>query len=278
MATPDKHNGILRKIRRLQQRYLTLRYLPETKRLRNLYLALMQDCLTGRIYEDPPLPVLRLSEFEAHRRELGLDWPSVAHTMIGRRRMANLRHLVENVILHRIPGDLIETGVWRGGACIYMRAILKAYDIRDRRVWVADSFKGLPEPDPEQYPADKGDSFHTYRELAVPQQEVERNFQRYGLLDGQVVFLKGWFKDTLPTAPIQSLAILRLDGDMYESTMDALESLYGKLSVGGFVIVDDYHAVESCRKAVDEFRLSRDINDRIEEIDGTGVYWQKWQI
>ena len=270
------HQEILRKIRRAQQRYLTLRYLPKTRRLRNLYLCLMQDCLTNSIYEDPPLPVLGLPGFEVYRRDLGLDWPSIAHTMIGRRRMTNLRLLVENIILHGIPGDLIETGVWRGGACIYMRAILKAYDIKNRKVWVADSFEGLPKPDAELYPADKGDEFHTYRELSIPQEEVQRNFSRYGLLDEQVVFLKGWFKDTLPTAPIQSLAILRLDGDMYESTMDALNALYDKLSVGGFVIVDDYHVVEGCRKAVTEFRSLRNIADPIEEIDETGVYWQKW--
>lgn len=272
----QRHQEILRKIRRAQQRYLSFRYLPEAKRLRNLYLGLMQDCLIGRIYEDPPLQVLGLEGFDAFRREVGQDWPSVAHTMIGRRRMSNLRHLVENVILHCIPGDLIETGVWRGGACIYMRAILKAYNIKDRKVWLADSFEGLPEPSPEHYPADKGDVFHTYQELAVSMDEVKRNFERYGLLDDQVCFLKGWFKDTLHTAPIKSLAILRLDGDMYESTMDALNALYDKLSVGGFIIVDDYHAVEGCRKAVDDFRSSRNIHDPIEEIDETGIYWQKW--
>jgi hypothetical protein len=95
------------------------------------------------------------------------------------------------------------------------------------------------------------------------------------LLDEQVVFLKGLFKDTLPQAPIKSLALLRLDGDMYESTLDALTSLYDRLSVHGSLIVDDYHVVPNCRAAVDKFRTSRGIIDPICEIDGVGVYWIK---
>lgn len=270
------YQEFLRKLRRASQRYLTTRYTPEKKRLRNLYISLMENCLTNSIYQDPSFTKQGMKDFDPKLREFGWDWPSVAHTMIGRRRMSNLRSLVENVILHGIPGDLIETGVWRGGACIYMRAILEAYGISDRRVWVADSFEGLPPPNPNEYPSDSGDVFHTYTELIVPLEEVQRNFSRYGLLDDQVVFLKGWFRDTLSTAPIDKLAILRLDGDMYESTTNALESLYDKLSIGGFVIVDDYHMVESCRKAVEDFRLSRGITDVIQEIDNVGVYWQKW--
>ena len=270
-----RYYEFIRKIRRAQQRYLTTRYTPEKKRLRNLYISLIQDCLTGSVYEDPPLQATVAGGFDSNLREFGCDWPSIAHTMIGKRRMANLRALVENVILHGVDGDFIETGVWRGGACIYMRAILHAYGVTDRKVWVADSFEGLPPPNAELYPADHGDLFHTYPELAVSLDEVKRNFAHYGLLDVRVEFLKGWFRDTLPSAPIKALSILRLDGDMYESTMDALNSLYDRLSVWGFVIVDDYHVVEGCRKAVDEFRCERGLVDRIEEIDGVGIYWQK---
>jgi hypothetical protein len=80
--------------------------------------------------------------------------------------------------------------------------------------------------------------FHTHKEFVVPLEEVKRAFARYGLLDDQVVFLKGLFKDTLPTAPIATLALLRLDGDMHESTMDALVNLYHRLSSGGTLIVE----------------------------------------
>ena len=193
--------------------------------------------------------------------------------MIGLKRLDNLQFCVETIIQEGIEGDLIETGVWRGGACILMRAVLAAYVIEDRKVYVADSFKGLPKPDLEDCP-DKGDKHHIQMFLAVSQDEVENNFRRFGLLDDQVVFLKGWFKDTLPNAPIKKLAVLRLDGDMYGSTMDALINLYPKLSKGGFCIIDDY-ALHGCRKAVDDFRTKNSIHAEMKVVDWTGRYWRK---
>lgn len=242
---------------------------------RNRYLDLMQSCLAGVIYEDAPLPVLGQKHYDSQLREYGWDWPSKAHTMIGIKRLANVRMLVENIIKNRVPGDLIETGVWRGGACIMMRAVMAAYKEKGRRVWLADSFEGLPAPTPELYPADAGEKFHEYSELAVSIDEVKNNFRKYNLLDEQVVFLKGWFKDTLPSAPITKIALLRLDGDLYESTITPLEVLYDKVSVGGFVIVDDYHVVKGCKQAIQDFCASRNFKPEIIEIDGVGVYWQK---
>ena len=262
-------------VRRMVTAYMQYRDYGELREARHRYLELMQNCLTGTIYEDPPLKVLGSEQFNAELREYGWDWPSQAHSMIGSKRMGNLRALTERVIFGGVAGDFIETGVWRGGACIFMRAVLKAYGVRNRKVWLADSFVGLPAPDAVTYPADTGDRFHTYTELAVSIDEVKRNFEKYGLLDHQVKFLKGWFKDTLPSAPIGRLALLRLDGDMYESTMDALKYLYDKLSPRGYVIVDDYRVVAGCREAVDDFRASRGISDAIIEIDGVGVFWQK---
>jgi len=265
----------LRALRRLAVSLLRYRHFGRLRRARQLYLQLMLDCLTGSIYEDPPLKALGSDTFDPTLREYGWDWPSMAHSMIGRKRMENLRLLAERALFDGIPGDFIETGVWRGGACIYLRAILEAYGVRERHVWAADSFEGLPPPDADTYPADAGDTFHTYRELAVPLEAVKRNFERYGLLDDHIVFLKGWFRDTLPGCQTGPLAILRMDGDMYESTMDALTHLYDRVSAGGYVIVDDYRVVDGCRQAVDDFRARRGILDEIVEIDGVGVFWQK---
>ncbi|OOP56564.1 MAG: hypothetical protein AYP45_08425 [Candidatus Brocadia carolinensis] len=248
----------------------------ERARLIRLHLQLLQDCLCGIIYEDPPLKTLAVEKFDAKLREYGWDWPSFAHTMIGRKRLANLCALVESVLGEGIEGDLIETGVWRGGACILMRGVLDAYCVKDRNVWLADSFEGCPQPNSEKYPADADDKFYTYPELSVSIEEVKRNFEKYGLLDDQVKFLKGWFKDTLPNAPIEKLAVLRLDGDLYESTMDVLVALYDKLSEGGYVIIDDYHVVEGCKKAVNDFLIHRGEIPEKKEIDGVGVYWRKF--
>ncbi len=205
----------------------------------------------------------------------GGHWPLRAETMIGRARLDNIEQCVTTVVRDAVPGDVIETGVWRGGGVILMRAVLAAHGVRDRTVWVADSFQGLPPPDVENYPADAGDQHFTKDELAVSRHEVEQNFARYGLLDGQVRFLEGWFEDTLPSAPIERLAVLRLDGDMYSSTMQALEALYPRLSVGGFVIVDDYGEIPSARQATEDFRAAQAITDPVIDIDGSGVYWRR---
>jgi O-methyltransferase/8-demethyl-8-(2,3-dimethoxy-alpha-L-rhamnosyl)tetracenomycin-C 4'-O-methyltransferase len=239
-----------------------------------LYLDLMQKCLTNTVYEDPAQDPWSGGKFDPDKRAAGQDWPSVAHTMIGQQRMTNLRQVVESVLADRIPGDLIETGVWRGGACIFMRAILKAYGVTDRRVFVADSFEGLPPPNPDLYPADAGDQHYTFEPLAVSLEQVQANFAKYDLLDHQVVFLKGWFKDTLPTAPVDRLSVLRLDGDMYESTMDALVALYDKVSPGGYIIVDDF-VMAGCNKAILDFRAQRGIVEPIVGIDRMSAYWRK---
>jgi len=212
---------------------------------------------------------------DPNQREVGGDWPTEAETMIGMRRLDNLQWCITQAIRNDVPGDLIETGVWRGGATIFMRAVLKAYGVNDRRVFVADSFAGLPKPSPQLYPQDKDDPHWTYKNLAVGVDVVKANFARYGLLDDQVRFLVGWFRDTLPTAPIERLAVARLDGDMYESTMDGLVNLYDKLSLGGYIIIDDYKNLKGCRQAVDDFRTGREISEPIQEIDWTGVFWQK---
>ena len=159
----------------------------------------------------------------------GRQWPRTAETMVGLKRLRNIRECVEQVLEDQIPGDLIETGVWRGGSCIYMRAILAAHEISDRTVWVADSFEGLPPP---TLPQDEGLNLNEYPELAVGVDEVRANFERYGLLDDQVRFLIGWFADTLP-GPVRQLAVLRLDGDLYESTWDAMTALEPLVSRAG---------------------------------------------
>jgi Macrocin-O-methyltransferase (TylF) len=249
--------------------------------VRTLYLDLMKRVLTNVIYEDERLLDLRgETAFDLEARTAGLDWPSQAHTMIGLKRLDNLQHCIEYVIEHDIPGDLIETGVWRGGACIFMRAMLRAYDVHDRLVWLADSFAGLPEPGERSHATDHClagtiSIADLNRDLlAVPVETVRRNFERYGLLDEQVRFLEGWFRDTLPTAPIDRLAVIRLDGDMYESTMDALTSLYPKLSVGGFVIIDDY-ILEMSSQAVHDYRATAGVHDPIQQIDTYGAFWQR---
>jgi O-methyltransferase len=240
-----------------------------------LYLDLLKRSLTNWIYAEGEAKLLPDAPFDFRRRLEGRDWPILAQTMIGIQRLNNLQSCVEQVLQDQIPGDLIETGVWRGGATILMRGILQAYGVKDRVVWVADSFEGLPPPNTQKYPHDAGLNLHQYQHLAISLEEVQHHFACYGLLDKQVHFVKGWFKDSLHQAPIEQLSVLRLDGDLYESTMDALTALYPKVAVGGFVIVDDYNDIAACRQAVDDYRREQEISDSIIPIDWTGVYWRR---
>lgn len=254
------------------------RSLVASPTIHELYLDLMKRCLVNSIYEDNALYTdlygHDIARYDGLARQEGLDHPRVAHTMIGMKRLNNIQSCLEDVIAHNVEGDVIETGVWRGGATIFMRAILKAHDITNRKVWVADSFEGLPAPDEVKYPQDQEMRLHLVSHLAVSLEQVKDNFKKYNLLDDQVCFLKGWFKDTLPTAPIKKLAILRLDGDLYESTMQALIALYDKVSIGGYIIIDDF-AIQACNQAVHDFRAERNITQQLIPIDTCTVYWQK---
>jgi O-methyltransferase len=203
------------------------------------------------------------------------DWPLYAQSMIGQVRLRSLRECVETILVDQVPGDLIEAGVWRGGACVLMRAVLAAHGDGERSVWCADSFAGLPPPDPELHPADRAMRLHREPELAVPRTEVEATFRRYRLLDDRVRFVEGWFSDTLPELAGRTWSLIRVDGDMYGSTMDALRNLYPGLAPGGFVIVDDYGAVEACRRAVEDFRREGAITEPLVRIDWTGVLWRR---
>lgn len=244
-------------------------------RLVQRYLNLLEATLTGMVLEDAPDDDWSGEEFHPHRRLVGGDWPSLACSMIGGVRMRNLRYVCETVVLDGVRGDFIETGVWRGGACIMMKGILEAYGDDTRRVFVADIFAGNFPTMGNGGTMDPGLLPESYEKLAVSRAQVERNFRRFGLLDERVVFLEGWFKDTLPDAPIDQLAVLRLDGDMYESTMQALDALYHKLWYGGFVIVDDFGLRDGqCAKAVHDFRERYAIGSPILPIDGMGTYWR----
>jgi O-methyltransferase len=265
---------------------------------KQLYLDLMKNALTYLIYgQEEFMPAQRPHDFirrcvfdalskrnivpmrrlplNLENRLEGRDWPAVGLTMIGMKRLNQLQECAEDVLAHNVPGDFIEAGTWRGGAAIFLRAILKANGVRDRNVWVADSFEGLPPPDVKKYPADGGDYDYTNPILAVPLEQVKRNFERFGLLDGQVQFVKGWFRDSLPSLHDKKWSVIRLDGDMYESAMDGLKYLYPNLSIGGYVVIDDYGGLECCHEAVHDYRNANRINEEIQKVDWTGVYWRR---
>jgi O-methyltransferase len=199
--------------------------------------------------------------------------------MMGMGALNNLHECLNAIHADNIPGDLVEAGVWRGGGTIFMRAVLAAHGDETRRVWACDSFEGLPKPT-DQFAADHGDKLWQSEYLAVSVDQVKANFQKYGLLDDRTIFLKGFFSDTMPTAPISQIAVLRLDGDMYESTIVVLNALYRKVSPGGFIIIDDYGMIPGCNRAIDDFRRGANIAEPLEIIgyvnqEPLGAFWRK---
>jgi O-methyltransferase len=261
----------------------------------NRYLDLLSLCLTrsmdeplGRVPRNHTTAWKRLrtaiyeginAEFNKQGLALVETRMGQRETMVSREALRNIYDCVEAVVVNGTEGDLLEAGVWRGGSAIFMRGCLEVFveliDVPRRKVWAADSFEGLPKPDPKSYPADDGDE-HWKQGLGVGGVEtVKQNFAKYGLLDERVQFLVGWFKDTLPAAPIEKLAVLRLDGDMYESTWQVLDAMYEKLSPGGFCIVDDYGCVPGCKKAVDDYREKHGIAEPMQKVDWTVYCWRK---
>jgi O-methyltransferase len=262
----------------------------EVRRLRAQYLDLLEKAILHLLYRPidvAPWPVEMeagmtqflesdlgrsiVSSDPVDRRRKGLDFPEYALSLGGVARLANARRCVETVLEDDVPGDVIETGVWRGGISILMRGVLEAWGA-DRSMVVADSFEGLPAPDPS-IAADRVFTDDDAGRFAVSEGEVRANFANFGFED-RVEFLRGWFSDSLPTLDDRTWSVIRMDGDLYESTMDALTNLYPRLSPGGFVIVDDW-ILPPCRAAVEEFRAQHQIEDPIEQVDFASTCWRR---
>lgn len=306
--------------------------------LPSLYLDVVKRALCNFIYEDPSTwaygpdkQLVPLNRFDLRRRVLGQDLPLQAHTMVGWRRLTNIESCAKAVIDAGVPGDFVETGVLRGGSAIFMRAVLRAYGVTDRRVFACDTFVAPQEPQPSLVRDAVGKAIFKvvswltripsarwrrslFRFMEVRQRSwppsvnpssewvdfclalvryaeknqallrprdvtsvsaVRSHFARYGLLDSQVELVQGFFADTLPKAPIQRVALLRCDGDTYESTRSVLDVLYDKVSVGGYVIIDDYHSFADAKDAVDQFRSAHAIADELSKVDDSAVFWRK---
>jgi hypothetical protein len=276
---------------------------PPIHRARRAYLDMLQSFVLGNIYGRAEKSMkldgsLKYTEYNATKRIVGEDMTYLGTTMIGIRRLQALEDLIVTILDRQIPGDIVETGVWRGGASIYALAVLRAYlytpptlsreqsvsshlsvATNHRRVYLCDSFAGLPPGNKNLHKDDVGWSGLTY--LSVSDEEVVRHIQEFNTMDSRVVIVKGFFNESIPALqqkvliPQQrAIAILRLDGDMYESTMDVLYHLYSAVSVGGFVIVDDWDGFPAKDACLDFFQVHQ-IQPEIVPVDRWSVYFQK---
>lgn len=287
----------------------------QVTKLRRRYLELLRQALADRLYRPEPQTELSPAELaraqeiltRVRERYLGqLDNPDLplqrrqlleflcqadattmatflrensprAHTLASAKALSNLQELAVRAVEEKVQGDFLEVGAWRGGAAILLRAVLEALGDRHRQVWLADSFQGFPAPDPQVDVVDAvvAEYLQAIGGFTASLEEVRDNFKRYGLLDKRVRFLNGWFQQTLPEAPLGKLALVRFDGDFYEATRCALESLYDRISPGGFLIVDDYSPLFGALRAVDEFRAARGIRAKLVKVDDQVHYWRK---
>ena len=251
-------------------------------RARFAYTEMVKSVVTGVVYlqaEPQVIPTLsrpRMSvkEFNLEKRKVGLDWTYLGDTMTGWMRIDNVRKLLIDVMTNGVPGDFIETGVWRGGMSIFARSVIHAYNQSHRKSYVCDSFRGLPPGNSNLHRGDAGWDNTPY--LEVDSNIVVNSFAKYSLLDSNVVFVKGFFNDTMePLSNItDKFAIMRLDGDMYQSTVDVLYNFYDKLSIGGYLIMDDWYGFPS-KDACEDFFNVHGFHPEIIQIDNLAAYWKK---
>lgn len=182
--------------------------------------------------------ISKLSPYDLTKRFNGQDWPPFAHTMVGHQRIRNVRAAIESVVTSGIEGDFAELGSWRGGCSIFAKLAFDAYAQDARRVHVFDAFGEIP---PGEFGADGYGSEARRKYLAVSEDTVRHNFDKYGALDDRVLFHKGLFSSSTAafskSPDAKRLAILRVDGNFYESYQDSMYNLYGFVPIGGIVIV-----------------------------------------
>jgi hypothetical protein len=250
---------------------------PNPSEIVNKYLKLIEMAVTGSLTDEAGrcngfargCPLAELLPYNATLRQEGNDWPPFGHTMVGHARLQNIRDALFDIALKGVPGDFAELGVWRGGSCIFAKAIINTTpELEGRKVHVFDAFETLP---PNAY----GEN---YKFLATREDTVRHNFAKYGVLDDNVMFYKGLFNNTVPQFYRDSLStslqisVLRIDGNYYDSYQDALYYLYGLVPVGGWVIFDDYYSHPDVQAAWADFSSAQGVAATVTRIDVHGAY------
>ena len=251
------------------------------------YLGFFRDVLLNRIWA--PGPHL----MDGRRMPAG----DQAVSMAGQRRLDSFAAQVAQAVEDGVAGHVIETGTWRGGASFMAAKTLELMGDALRRVYLCDSFKGIPpqdtyetsssEPMPLEIRGAYSDRWaHTMNLLNHNSAErVKRDAAAFGLDVGRLRFVEGFFNESIPrllaAAPDLRFAVVRLDGDTFRSTYETIELLYPRLSDGGFLIVDDYMGWTTCRTAINMWREKHNVTEPIIVVPHgefdiiNGVYWRK---
>ena len=220
---------------------------------------------------------LKITKFDPIERKYGLDWPPFGYTMIGNTRLENFRAAIEDVNRNKIPGVIIEMGVWRGGAMIMAMAVMNEYKsmyngIMDRELYVLDAFEEIPKT---SYGRNADFLFNT-------EQDVRDNFKVFDVYndnDIAVHFKKGLFQTTVPNIAadpnITSIAVLRVDGNFYDSYQDCLYYAYEKVPIGGIVIFDDVMSHKAVMRCWNDFKADQGLTEDLNRIDLHSAWFRK---
>lgn len=242
------------------------------------YLSLLEMALTGSLTDEAGrcnggeggCALTQLAPYDNELRRNGNDWPPFGHTMVGHLRLQNIQSLIKAVVSNNISGDYAELGVWRGGASIYAKAVLDVLQQHQRSVYVFDAFESLP-----------GYGGHTVF-LHTTEHAVRHNFAKYGVLDERVKIVKGLFKVSVPSFSRNNtnikLAILRIDGNFYDSYQDALYHLYEHVPVGGYIIFDDIRSHPAVQQCWEDFTRDQGVVEDLIPIDVHSAYFMKTKI
>lgn len=230
------------------------------------FLKLLRDAVVGWLYLDGVDP----EEGPGQAGPLATNWNG--HTMVGVHKLDWLQAILEGLISDGVPGDVVECGAWRGGASIFSKGVVDVLDPKGaRKIFLADTFVGFPAADD-----DVDTNGWAYQNFNVGgSAAVIATMKRYGVFDENVVVAAGLFNETLPLLPTEQIALLRMDCDMYRSTIQALTILYDKVSVGGIVVHNNWQYT-SARAAVIDFRRDKQIEHLpLHLVDGNAMAWIK---
>ncbi len=239
----------------------------------NEYIKLLSSAVTGLLYDEHGVcdtttryECSQTAPFDLAKRTIGTDWPVVGHTMVGLRRIENIRDAIFHVVKNNVPGNFVELGVWRGGACIFARGVFNVLQQQHREVHLLDAFANMNEYGSES----------RVKYLSTSEQTVTHNFEKYGLLQN-VFFHKGLFHDVLPglTGTLKSICIMRVDGNFYSSYEDAFYYLYEAVPIGGAVIFDDIFSHAEVKKFWHDFSTDYKLSEKLIQIDLHSAWFVK---
>jgi Macrocin-O-methyltransferase (TylF) len=229
--------------------------------------------------------------FVEESRENGRDWPPYSYTMTGHRRLEQMRAAVLEVELNQIPGSIVELGVWRGGMMMYVAATLQ-----ELRQQLLSQFPDDPLPPKrnlylyDAYGRVGGGKYGIAADyLAVPLEEVTAGFDFFGLREpverdpamdpaiySPVNFVKGLFSDTVPKwESDETIAVLRLDGNFYESHQMPFYHLYERVPIGGIIVLDDIGSHAPVKRFWKDFQEDQGFTEELTHIDWTGGWYRK---